>query len=223
MGATFTPPESRGELTLLRGSAPVSALRGYHTDVAAYTRGRGRLACAVGPYAPCHNAEEVIAAAGYDPARDTENPADSVFCDHGAGIVVPWSEVPKKAHIPCPVRFQEQKQDVPRRYVYGGASVSASDKELEEIFVRAYGPIRNRGMDALRQRSVRRVTVPEQKLGYVQQEDLLLVDGYNIIFAWEDLSRLARESLDAARSALINALSNYQGVKGCQLTLVFDA
>ncbi|MCI9514603.1 MAG: GTP-binding protein [Oscillospiraceae bacterium] len=223
MGATFTPPENKGELTLLRGNAPVSALRGYHTDVAAYTRGRGRLTCAVGPYAPCHNAEEVIAAAGYDPARDTENPADSVFCDHGAGIVVPWSEVPKKAHVPCPVRFQEQKQDAPRRYVYGGASVSASDEELEEIFVRAYGPIRNRGMDALRQRSAKRVTVPEQKLGYVQQEDILLVDGYNIIFAWEDLSRLARESLDAARWALINALSNYQGVKGCQLTLVFDA
>jgi ribosomal protection tetracycline resistance protein len=223
MGATFTPPENKGELTLLRGNAPVSALRGYHTDVAAYTRGRGRLTCAVGPYAPCHNAEEVIAAAGYDPARDTENPADSVFCDHGVGIVVPWSEVPKKAHVPCPVRFQEQKQDAPRRYVYGGASVSASDEELEEIFVRAYGPIRNRGMDALRQRSAKRVTVPEQKLGYVQQEDILLVDGYNIIFAWEDLSRLARESLDAARWALINALSNYQGVKGCQLTLVFDA
>lgn len=223
MGATFTPPENKGELTLLRGNAPVSALRGYHTDVAAYTRGRGRLTCAVGPYAPCHNAEEVIAAAGYDPARDTENPADSVFCDHGAGIVVPWREVPKKAHVPCPVRFQEQKQDAPRRYVYGGASVSASDEELEEIFVRAYGPIRNRGMDALRQRSAKRVTVPEQKLGYVQQEDILLVDGYNIIFAWEDLSRLARESLDAARWALINALSNYQGVKGCQLTLVFDA
>ena len=223
MGATFTPPENKGELTLLRGNAPVSALRGYHTDVAAYTRGRGRLTCAVGPYAPCHNAEEVIAAAGYDPARDTENPADSVFCDHGAGIVVPWREVPKKAHVPCPVRFQEQKQDAPRRYVYGGASVSASDEELEEIFVRAYGPIRNRGMDALRQRSAKRVTVPEQKLGYVQQEDILLVDGYNIIFAWEDLSRLARESLDAARWALINALGNYQGVKGCQLTLVFDA
>ncbi len=223
IGADFAPPETRGELTLLRGTAPVSVLRGYHTDVAVYTRGRGRLTCTVGAYAPCHNAEEVIAAAGYAAERDTENPADSVFCDHGAGVAVKWSEVPKKAHVPCPVRFREEEKGAARRYVYGGASVSASDKELEEIFVRAYGPIRNRGMDALRQRVRPRPTPPEQKPGYVQQEDFLLVDGYNIIFAWEDLSRLARESLDAARAALINALCNYQGVKGCRLTLVFDA
>ena len=224
MGASFEGPEAaEGDRALLTGRAPVSALRHYWTEVAAYTRGSGQLFCEVAGYAPCHNPQEVIAAIGYDPQRDLENPADSVFCSHGAGVTIKWDQVAAQAHIE-PLRLRPAaEEEKPLRFSTGGAVRSASDQELEEIFVRTYGPIRNRGMEALGQRRAARPAPSVHAPAYVQQGDYLLVDGYNIIFAWEDLHRIAAEDLDAARSALINALCNYQGVKGCRLTLVFDA
>ncbi len=224
MGASFAGPEPlEGDRALLTGRGPVAALRRYWSEVAAYTRGNGHFFCEVAGYAPCHNAREVIAAAGYDPLRDTANPADSVFCSHGAGVIVKWDQVSARAHIE-PLRLDAaETEGRPLRFSTGGAVRSASDQELEEIFVRTYGPIRNRGMDALAQRRNTAAPPAAAAPSYVQRGDFLLVDGYNIIFAWEDLHRIAAEDLDAARSALINALCNYQGVKGCRLTLVFDA
>jgi len=224
MGGEFAPPEILGEDALLTGTAPVAAMRGYSAELAAYSKGRGRLTCTVKGYVPCQNAAAVIEKIGYEAERDLENTADSVFCSHGAGVVVHWKQVRAQAHIePLKLKKEDAEEEKPIRRVYGGAVRSAGEQELEEIFTRTYGPIRNRGMEALRQRSTRPVTVPEQKLGFVQRGDVLLVDGYNIIFAWDDLKKLAKDSLDAARSALIHALCNYQGVKGCRLVLVFDA
>ncbi len=221
MGGAFSPPELSEGMAVLTGSVSVAAIRGYWTTLAAYTKGQGRLSCTLRGYAPCHNAEEVIVSIGYDCDADVENTADSVFCSHGAGVVVKWDQVPHHAHIP-PLPLPGSRAER-RQMTYGAAVRSASEKELEEIFVRTYGPVRNRGMEALRQRSRAPVKVPEPKLSYVQRDDVLLVDGYNMIFAWDELRELSRDSVDAARSALTNALANYQGLKGCQVILVFDA
>ena len=222
MGGTFEGPVPEAGQSVLSGTAPVSEMEGYWREVTAYTRGMGRLSCTLSGYEPCHNREEVIAAAAYDPERDLDNPADSVFCSHGAGITVKWQEVPARAHVDSGLRLDRGREKTTGRYVTGAATAPAGDRELEEIFVRTYGPIHNRGMDALAQR--RRTPPPRQvQASDVQKEDVLLVDGYNMIFAWEDLKKLAREDLDSARSALIHAMCNYQGIKRCQLTVVFDA
>ena len=221
MGGTFESPALEDGQAVLTGTAPVSAMQGYWREVTAYTRGLGRLSCCLAGYAPCHNAQEVIAAMGYDPERDVDNPADSVFCSHGAGVTVKWDQVPARAHVSSGLRLGEPERPS-GRYVSGAATPPAGDRELEEIFVRTYGPIRNRGMDALAQR--RRTAAPQPvRASYVQKEDVLLVDGYNMIFAWDDLKKLAQEDLDSARSALIHAMCNYQGIKRCSLTVVFDA
>ena len=223
MGGSFEDPELSGDTAVLTGAAPVSEMGGYWTDVAAYTRGHGHLFCTVEGYRPCHNAQAVIDAMGYQPERDVDNPADSVFCSHGAGTVVKWNEVPAHAHVTPGIRLdreEEAAEDGPR---YTGRGI-AGDKELEEIFVRTYGPIRNRGMEALGQS--RKIQFPvdgQPKLTYVQKDDCLIVDGYNIIFAWEDLKKLAQVSLDDARKALLHLLSNYRGIKECKVTVVFDA
>ena len=226
MGGAFTEEEGDGDLTALTGQVPAAAMGGYWQEVAAYTRGRGQLSCAFDGYRPCADPQAVIDAIGYDCDRDVENTADSVFCEHGAGVVVPWDQVPARAHIASGYRLRPAEEERPRRFVSGGAGTAAGDKELEEIFVRTYGPIKNRGMDALRQsrRTVPGPSLPNREQpAYVQKGDWLLVDGYNIIFAWEDLNRLAKESLDDAREALLNALSNYRGIKECHVTVVFDA
>ena len=225
MGGTFTEEEGAGDLAALTGQVPAAAMGGYWQEVAAYTRGCGQLSCAFDGYRPCADPQAVIDAIGYDCDRDVENTADSVFCEHGAGVVVPWDQVPARAHVVSGYRLRSAEEERPRRFISGGAGSAAGDKELEEIFVRTYGPIKNRGMDALRQS--RRTPGPSlpnrEQPAYVQKGDWLLVDGYNIIFAWEDLNRLAKESLDDAREALLNALCNYRGVKDCHVTVVFDA
>ena len=225
MGGEFESPELLEDMAVLTGAAPVSEMGGYWTQVAAYSKGHGHLFCTVEGYRPCHNAAEVIAAIGYDAERDTENPADSVFCSHGAGTVVKWSEVPAHAHVTPRLKLErpaaEGEETAPS---YTGRGI-AGDKELEAIFVRTYGPIRNRGMDALGQSRNRRLFPVDGQthLTYVQKDDCLVVDGYNIIFAWDELKKLAQTSLDDARQALIHLLSNYRGIKGCKLILVFDA
>ena len=226
MGGTFAEEEGAGELAALAGEAPAAAMGGYWQEVAAYTRGCGQLSCSFAGYRPCADPQAVVDAIGYDCDRDVENTADSVFCEHGAGVVVPWDQVPARAHVTSGYRLRPAEEERSRRFRSGGAGAAAGDRELEEIFVRTYGPIKNRGMDALRQS--RRIapgpSLPNREQpAYVQKGDWLLVDGYNIIFAWEDLNRLAKESLDDAREALLNALSNYQGIKECHVTVVFDA
>ena len=227
MGAELQPPEAVGEASVLTGSVPVSEAGGYWTQVAAYTGGRGRFSCAVEGYRPCHNADAVIEAAGYDPERDADNPAGSVFCAHGAGFNVPWDEVREHMHLdsgwrPAGERSAPQETAPVRREAVSYESRAALDKELEAIFERAYGPVKPHAF-----RPAPKAAAPKPKpwkgLKVRDGEDYLLVDGYNIIHAWDDLRRLAREDLDGARARLIDRLRNYQGWKKCRVIVVFDA
>lgn len=223
MSGSFEPPDIQGEFASLSGEAPAASMRGYAAEVTAYTNGRGQLSCTIAGYRACHNADAVIAESGYDPERDMQNPPDSVFCAHGAGYTVKWNEVPAHAHVDSGLSLEPaQTETTPQRAaVWSGGS--GLDAELEEIFIRTYGPIKNRGLDAFRQSQKRTMPPAIDSMSRVKPDDYLLVDGYNIIFAWDELKALAAEDLDTARSALIHMLSNYQGVKRCRLILVFDA
>ena len=229
MGGQAGTPETAGALSVLTGSAPVAGLRDYGREVAAYTRGRGRLSCTAGGYAPCHNADEVIAALGYDPERDVDNPADSVFCAHGAGYNVKWSEVKAHAHVDSGLRLgaepppPEEAAPVRPRSVSYAASLE-QDKELQAIFERTYGKVergafRPQPKPARTSLDDRKYSIQAQKQG----PEYLLADGYNLIFAWEELKAVARDNLDAARQMLMEVLSNYQGFKQNIVILVFDA
>ena len=230
MGGQAGAPESAGDLAVLTGSAPVAGLRDYGREVAAYTRGLGRLTCAAGGYAPCHNQDEVVAAVGYDPERDADNPADSVFCDHGAGHTVKWNEVKAMAHVDSGLRLGGEAPEPeeaaaparPRSQSYAGSL--EQDKELQAIFERTYGKV-ERGAFRPQPRPAR-TSLDDRKYSIKEQEkgpEYLLVDGYNIIFAWDELKAAARENLDAARQMLMDVLSNYQGFKKNVVILVFDA
>ena len=221
MGGQFEGPELSGGSAVLTGSVAAAAIRGYWTELAAYTKGRGHLSCTLKGYEPCHNAGEVIEKIGYDALRDTENPADSVFCVHGAGHVVPWDQVAEHAHLRSDLLLSAPRAAESRRA--GGSGAGLNDKELEEIFVRTYGPIKNRGMDALAQRRRTAERPSLDDVAYVHKDDVLVVDGYNMIFAWDELKAVASEHLDAARAALVRLLCNYQGMRGCRVIVVFDA
>lgn len=234
--AEFEPPASEGDMALISGKAPVAALRGYAREVAAYTRGRGQLSCLPGGYAPCHNTDEVIAASGYDIDADTANTADSIFCSHGAGVLVRWDEVPEHMHIPSVLARDERLSHGPAED--GGMpsraaraadyrSALAADKELMAIFERTYGPIRRDPVQAMR--TVKRRPAAESQARRAPSRpkpegpEHLLVDGYNVIFAWDELKALAADNLDAARQRLMDILCNYAGYRQCVPILVFDA
>ncbi|MCL2056646.1 MAG: TetM/TetW/TetO/TetS family tetracycline resistance ribosomal protection protein [Oscillospiraceae bacterium] len=215
--------------TLITGSAPVALLRGYNADVNLYTRGMGQFSCSFGGFAPCRDQKGIIAKFDYDAGSDTENPADSVFCSHGSGFIVKWDRV--KAHM-----------HMDSGYVIGGKGkiretaqaakgkekprdIFALDKELMEIYERAYGPIKSRDILPSQKRP-RRDEPPEYRPTAnpkISGPDYLLVDGYNIIHAWEDLRAVAAQNMDGARQILMNILSNYQGFTGREIILVFDA
>ena len=224
MQGVCSAPETQDTQTILTGSAPVRLLRGYAAELTAYTRGRGRIYCRAAGYRPCPDQQALVQARGYDPARDLDNPAGSIFCSHGAGYEVKWQDVDQAAHLPL-LRLGGAEPDAPapRKIVRSVAPGGAPEleKELLAIFERTYGAIRRR--DALPQMALR----SEDKREFLQQlepaEDFLLVDGYNVIFAWDELKELARTSLDTARHVLMNYLCNYQGYRGCTLILVFDA
>ena len=222
MQGEYDPPETDGDQAVLRGSAPVRLLREYQTELTAYTRGQGRIQLRVSGYRPCREQEQIVRAIGYDPARDLENPASSVFCAHGAGYEVKWQDVDAAAHLPL-LRLGGPAQQEPQRIVKSVAPGGAPEleKELLTIFERTYGAIRRR--DVLPQMMLR----SEDKREFLQSlgpaDDFLLVDGYNILFAWDELKELSRTSLDTARHVLMNLLCNYQGYRGCTLILVFDA
>ena len=228
MSGELQPPNSTDGETEFTGSAPVSELRGYQSEVNSYTRGKGRLVCIPGGYRPCHNADEVIAEIGYDCDADTENSADSVFCSHGAGVLVPWNEAPARMHVDSGLRFgendrEEKEQVVTPQMVNTYKQRVAADKELMEIFERTYGKIKRDERSAMRTEK-RPPTLKTPKLPLPPKgPEYLLVDGYNIIFGWEELNRLAKENLELARARLINILCNYQGFRRCNLILVFDA
>jgi small GTP-binding protein len=255
MCGSFHSPVIDKEMTVLVGSAPVATMRGYQTDVISYTRGRGRLTCTLKGYKPCHNLDEVIAAIGYNSERDLSNPTNSVFCAHGAGFVVEWDRVQDYMHIDSEQLLKErhnqstpnnQSRDQSQKAIQAGiAEVQKEgrtsttqrgswqeDKELEAIFTRTYGPIKQK------------LNPSQSSLGYEKKasftgkvqvkpltdmrkkepvKEYLLVDGYNIIFSWEELNELANVNIEAARNKLMDILSNYQGFKKCILILVFDA
>ena len=225
MEGTFDPPESGEETAVLTGFAPVSTMRSYPMEVVSYTRGRGHLSLTLDGYRPCHNAQEVIAAIGYEPEHDLDNPADSVFCAHGAGFVVPWDQVRSHMHVDSgwgKSTRPEQEAAVPQRRAMAYRATLEEDAELLKIFERTYGPIKRDPLAAFRpvQKRERPDFAAEQ---WEIAPEYLLVDGYNIIFAWDELNALSKESLDAARHRLMDILCNYQGFKKCVLILVFDA
>ena len=225
MEGTFDPPESGQETAVLTGFAPVSTMRSYPMEVVSYTRGRGHLSLTLDGYRPCHNAQEVIAAIGYEPEHDLDNPADSVFCAHGAGFVVPWDQVRSHMHVDSgwgKSTRPEQEAAVPQRRAMAYRATLEEDAELLKIFERTYGPIKRDPLAAFRpvQKRERPDFAAEQ---WEIAPEYLLVDGYNIIFAWDELNALSKESLDAARHKLMDILCNYQGFQKCVLILVFDA
>lgn len=232
MSAKLEPPESCGQYAVLTGSCPASELGDYAREVQAYTRGQGRLFYAFKGYEPCHNQDEVVAAIGYEWEKDLENTADSVFCSHGAGFTVKWDQVERYAHTPSvlgSVRPPEAAEAAP----YGGASSGGDfferDKELRAIFEKTYGEIKRREFlpqEYAEKRERERAALAAKKSEGPAEDSVkeyLLVDGYNIIFAWDELKLLARQNLDAARRLLMDILSNYQGFRQCQVILVFDA
>lgn len=229
MNGQTNPPEMDGEETILTGSAPVAALRDYASEVVAYTRGRGRLIVQLAGYRPCAEAEAVIDAMDYDPERDVENTPDSVYCDHGAGIVVKWHEVASIARVDSGIRFdvpepeKEERQTSRRPSTYAGTI--EQDKELQAIFERTYGPIKRQAF--IPPKEPKRPVASEASARAIREQfsgpEYLLVDGYNIIFAWDELKDVARDNLDAARKMLCDLLCNYQGYKKCEVILVFDA
>ncbi len=226
--AETEPPELLPEAATLRGTAALSMLRDYPAEVVRYTHGRGHLTWEPDGYAPCRHPEAVIAACGYNCDADTENTADSVFCSHGAGHTVRWDEVPGMAHIVTDVLKPADAPDEPivtrqRSEAYRGSLLQ--DKELMRIFEMTYGPIKRKNGEAMhtpRSAGSERIK-PPKAVPLPEGPEYLLVDGYNIIFAWEELAELARTDLDAARHRLIQILCNYQGYRRCELILVFDA
>ena len=222
MGGSFDPPELLGDTSVLTGSVPVAEMRGYAMELAGYTRGKGKLACTLAGYRPCHDAPAVIEQVGYDPERDTENPADSAFCAHGAGYNVKWDEVPAHAHVESGVRLNEpEEEETPavRQPWRQAAPVSSleEDKQLAAIFERTYGP--SKGRELFRPAPVKPAEYHFEPSG----PEYLLVDGYNLIFAWDELKKLAADNLEGARQALADLLCNYRGFHDCQVILVFDA
>lgn len=226
MGAQFGQPTGSDELTL-EGFAPAAELRGYQSEITAYTRGKGRLSCFPDGYRPCRNADDVIEKTGYDADSDLDNPADSIFCSHGAGYAVKWNEAPDYMHIGAenddcgetPQAVRNQKERINNEF----KERAATDKELTEIFERTYGKIKRDERTAMRRVPSERAAKPYTAAKLPDGPEYLLVDGYNIIFAWEKLNKTARESLDLARSELVNIMCNYQGFRRCEVIVVFDA
>ena len=222
MGAQFDPPESLGDLAVLTGSAPVAAMEEYPQTVTAYTRGLGRFSCSLRGYAPCQNQSKIVDKAGYDPQADLENSPDSIFCAHGAGFPVPWDQVPQYMHLPSVLEIPKEEppmRDLAAEY----CAIVATDKELQQIFERTYGPIKRTALQAMRPARHELKDKTYKASPQPQGPEYVLVDGYNIIFAWDDLKKLAQDSLDMARSQLIDRLRNYQGFRQCPVIVVFDA
>ena len=231
LGARLDPPQTAGEEAVLTGAVSVSALGDYARDVAAYTQGRGRLTCALRGYEPCPDQEAVTAAIGYDPEADLDNSPDSVFCSHGAGVAVRWDEVPARAHVSSGLRLNgagtapEAGPDARRSAAYAGTI--EQDKELQAIFERTYGPVKRQAFLPPREPRRPAPSETEQEKRIIREQfsgpEYLLVDGYNIIFAWDELKTIAEENLDAARKQLCDILSNYRGFRKCRVIAVFDA
>lgn len=237
MNGSFEGPEAEDKQGMVRltGTAPASEMRDYQREVWAYTKGRGRITFTLKGYEPCHNAEEVIEQIGYDSERDIDNPTGSVFCAHGAGFLVKWDEVPEYMHIKEDFlsegsdEISEEEQTITGNARFGNSSYSSGygdDPELLAIMEREFGS-KQKERDRYSGYRKQTVSAPMPRKTVIKdtepKKEYLLVDGYNVIFAWEELNELAKASIDAARNKLMDILSNYQGFTGCTLILVFDA
>lgn len=222
MKGTFEPPIQEEGVAVLTGRAPIATMRHYSKEVAAYSKGRGRLFCTFDGYDVCHNEEEVITQTGYDSEQDLNNPTGSVFCAHGAGFVVPWDKVDEHMHTINPLRETQEIADTPTTNFYEMPPV-IDEEELKEIFERTY----HAGKQERKTYATKRVEAPNKGTNFGKPKydgpEYLLVDGYNIIHAWNDLKELAETDLCAARDKLMDILCNYQGYKKNVVILVFDA
>ncbi len=231
MHGKFDGPYQEGELFVLHGIAPVACIGNYQKDVIAYTRGHGKVALSLAGYYPCHNPEQVIRETGYDPELDFRNPPDSVFCAHGAGFVVPWYEVPDYMHVEGRLlqkKEEETKQPATGKWKNYDPDHWIDQEEIDAILARTYQANKHDKGTTKKWKPSRKITAqaatgPVSYVKTVPKEKYLLVDGYNIIFAWERLNALAADNIDGARGALLDILSNYQGIRKCQLMVVFDA
>lgn len=237
MFGSFNSPETTGEFTVISGTAPVSTMHDYSREVMQYTHGKGRLYYALNGYEPCHNTDEITAQIGYDCDSDTDNPCDSVFCSHGAGYNVKWNEVKSRMHLPSALSAPKSEYISTENKINFSKckdknNLFALDKELMQIFEQTYGPIKNRSnpdnshftftKNAESKSDNKKYKAPHSPK--YTGEEYLLVDGYNVIFAWDSLKELSKSNnLDGARNALVNILCNYQGYKKCEVILVFDA
>lgn len=233
MHGCFNSPEMNEDFAVINGSAPVSTMLDYSRDVRQYTHGKGKLMCTLKGYEPCHNAEEIIKNTGYDCDADADNPCDSVFCSHGAGYNVKWSEVKTHMHLPSVLSSPKRnltdsngKKAFPN--IKDKNNLFALDRELMQIFEKTYGPIKNRSQnpnqnhftftESAESKKYKSPRAPKKDI-----TEYLLVDGYNVIFSWEHLKKLSQDNIEGARNALISTLCNYQGYKKCEVILVFDA
>lgn len=242
MNGSFSSPENISGKAVLTGKVPVSEVKNYALELRAYTKGEGVLLLTPSDYEVCHNAEEIIEATGYYPEADIENTADSVFCSHGAGFVVPWNEVINYMHLPYfgDTKEEESEEEAFLRYVNRLPSQVGSERgevflgtdEIDSILKSAVSSNKKKEEESARNRWKGRVRADEypevhtdtkRVKSSIGKDDYLLVDGYNIIFAWQELKELAEINIDSARDKLIEKLANYQGYKGCKLILVFDA
>lgn len=225
MHGSFSPFQSDGEMAVLTGSAPAASMNGYQKEVNTYTKGQGRLSCTLKGYEPCHNQEEIIEAMNYDPDRDMENPADSIFCSHGAGVLVKWDKVKDYRHVESQLEKAadmegEKAPKMPKQEPYEEKWIGT--EEIDAILERTYrANKKEKGKPTGRKEAVVLKSSPTKK--QEPKEEYLLVDGYNVIFAWEELAELAKVSIDGARGRLLDILCNYQGIRKCSLIAVFDA
>lgn len=231
MKGSFQDPILDTDFAILEGSAPVATMRDYHKEVISYTRGLGRLFAALKGYEPCHNSDEIIEASGYNSEADTDNPTGSVFCSHGAGFTVDWDQVEDYMHVENYLKTEAKVEDiVPEKQTISKSNLHPSlqkDKELEAIFLKTYGPSKRDNQPVYNRQFHSTKEIIEQEHITIQtpieQEKFLLVDGYNIIFDWDDLKELAKTNLDAARLSLMDQLCNYQSFRHITVIVVFDA
>ncbi len=236
MHGNFSTPETTGDCSVISGTAPVSTMYDYSREVIQYTHGKGKLICTLKGYEPCHNADEVIENIGYDCDSDTDNSCDSVFCSHGAGYTVKWNEVKSHMHLPsalsAPKKEYAEKSKTAFPKYKDTDNLFALDKELMQIFEQTYGPVKGRSNNPNQNHFTFTKSSENQsenkkhnsvRTSKYSGTEYLLVDGYNVIFAWDSLKALAKDNVDGARNTLINILCNYQGYKKCEVILVFDA
>ena len=226
MHGTFRQQPDDGEMSAIEGICPVASMAGYGTEFAAFTKGRGRMTLSFCGYEPCHNESEVVKNCKYDPDADVENTADSVLCAHGSGFVVPWNEVAKHVHVDTSIKKRQPVKTTtatPKEPSKKNSKMS-EEKELQAIFERTFGPVKTR-VETPAKKVIKAEPGKTKTKEYkpVYEEEYLLVDGYNIIFAWDELKALAAENLEGARTKLMEIMCNYQGFCGCHLILVFDA